>query len=89
MGIRPENISQQQSHQSDALVESTVDLVEPMGAEFYVYLAAGTHPYIARMTHLQQDVSIGQRVSLYFRMNQAHYFETETEKSLFFSNGAH
>ena len=83
--MRPENIAQEQTDKTDEQVTSRVDLVEPMGAEFYLYLTAGNDSYVARMTHFHK-VELNEQIPLYFTMKTAHYFDAETEKALLFTD---
>jgi multiple sugar transport system ATP-binding protein len=85
LGMRPENISEQKKNQDDAEVTSTVDLVEPMGAEYFVYLNTGDNAYIARTTEFSKS-ALGASIDVFFNMDQAHFFDAETEKSIIFTN---
>ena len=81
MGIRPEDISAMRKNENDAEVKSQIDLVEPMGADYYVYLNTGDTSYIAR-TDSFEKASVGQSMALFFDMQQVHFFDAENEKSV-------
>ncbi len=81
-GIRPEDIYVRgygEPEMDVAAVESKVEIVEPMGAEIYVYLTMGKTPYIARVdAHV--PVKIDEVKSLAFDMDKAHFFDAKTEE---------
>ncbi len=79
-GIRPENLndvtlvdSVDPEHQFRAKVE----VVEPMGAEVFIYLNTGSNSFIARIDG-HDKVSVGQDMSLALNMRKAHFFDRET-----------
>ncbi|MCF6177078.1 MAG: sn-glycerol-3-phosphate ABC transporter ATP-binding protein UgpC [Victivallaceae bacterium] len=78
-GIRPEDIgSEQATDKNFPMIKAVIEVVEPMGAETYLYLNTGTHPFIARVdAHL--NFKVGQEVELPLYMPKAHVFNTETE----------
>ena len=84
-GIRPEHISQQKTEPADEMVSSTVELVEPMGAEYFMYLKVGENACVARASGFW-NVSIDEQIDVYFNMKQAHYFDSATEKAILYGN---
>ena len=78
-GIRPEDIgSEQATDEKFPTIKAFVEVVEPMGAETYLYLNTGKHPFIARVdAHLK--FKVGQEVELPLYMPKAHIFDTTTE----------
>ncbi|MBI3084007.1 MAG: sn-glycerol-3-phosphate ABC transporter ATP-binding protein UgpC [Candidatus Omnitrophica bacterium] len=83
-GIRPEDLYDKlfiTDAPSDCVVTSTVDLVEPLGAEVYLHLNTGHHAIIARVgPHDRPEVN--QDLDLVFDMGKAHFFDTETEAAI-------
>ena len=83
-GIRPEDLYDKlfiTDAPSDCIVTSTVDLVEPLGAEVYLHLKVGHHAIIARVgPHDRPEVN--QDIDLVFDMGKAHFFDTETEAAI-------
>jgi multiple sugar transport system ATP-binding protein len=78
-GIRPEDIG---SEQADDVkfpkIKATIEVVEPMGAETYLYMNTGKHPFIARVdAHLK--FKVGDQVELPLYMPKAHMFDTTSE----------
>jgi multiple sugar transport system ATP-binding protein len=71
LGIRPEHIS---IGSGDAY---TLDLVEPIGNEIFVYASTNGHQVVARVP--PQDLPpIGSRIAMNFDRSQLHYFDTAT-----------
>jgi multiple sugar transport system ATP-binding protein len=58
-------------------VVATLEMVELTGAESYLYLAAGGHRFVARVPG-GAAAQVGQKMSLDFAMDQAHFFDRET-----------
>jgi len=83
-GIRPEDINDRQfvSHTPPGhLVRATVEVVEPMGAEIYLYLKTAGHNLIARINS-RVTAEIGQAVDLVFTLPKAHFFDPQTEQTI-------
>ena len=78
-GIRPEDIGSEQATDKDfPTIKAVIEVVEPMGAETYLYLNTGKHPFIARVdAHL--NFKVGQEVELPLYMPKAHVFDSITE----------
>ena len=79
LGIRPENIQDSVlavNPSPHSLIKARVEVVEPMGAEIFVYLAVGSHSFIARMDG-HQKIGVNQELSLVFDMETASYFTME------------
>ena len=83
-GIRPEDLYDKlfiTDAPTDCVATSTVELVEPLGAEVYLHLRAGPHALIARVgPHDRPEVN--QDIDLVFDMGKAHFFDTKTEAAL-------
>ena len=77
-GIRPEDIgSEQATDKGFPSIKAVIEVVEPMGAETYLYLNTGKHPFIARVdAHLK--FKVGESVELPLYMPKAHMFDGET-----------
>jgi len=76
-GIRPEDVANALSVTSPDpahVVESRVELSEPMGPETYLYLHTGQHSFIARV-HSTDRYEINQKVKLHLLMERAHVFD--------------
>jgi multiple sugar transport system ATP-binding protein len=78
-GCRPEDVRPQPG--APGAVAATVDVVEPMGAEVYMYLNTGHHNFIARVSgHPRADV--GQKLPVVFDMSKCHFFDAGSEEAI-------
>ena len=83
-GSRPEDINEQAIAtyaQPDQVATATVEVVEPMGAEVYIYLTTGAHSFIARV-NAHQRAEIGQQLVMAFDLKKCHFFDGITEKTI-------
>jgi len=81
-GIRPENISTTDFHQefTDKVeVSLTVELVEPIGNEIFLYVTTGNNTMVARVAP-QTQLKIGQEIKLVFDLAKVHFYDIETEE---------
>lgn len=84
LGIRPEDIYDKlfvQYAPPENTVTSTVEVVEPVGAEVYLYLLVGTHPMTARVGGHEKPRA-GQDMDVVFDMTKVHFFDPETEEAI-------
>lgn len=84
-GIRPEDIYDKifaQDARPEFTITATVDIVEPMGSEIYLYLNAGNNSFVARVTN-QDTATINQDLQIVFDMSKAHFFDPKTEMAIF------
>jgi len=84
MGLRPEDIYDKlfaQNASPDFTVTSTVDVVEPMGAEIYLHLNAGKTAYVARVNS-HDTAQTNQDLEMVFDMSKAHFFDAATEQAI-------
>ena len=66
----------------DNTIRATCEIVEPMGAEAYLYLRTGSNSFIARVSgHIRPNVN--QDLDLVLDMAQAHFFDKLTERAIF------
>ncbi|MFC1667035.1 ABC transporter ATP-binding protein [Candidatus Omnitrophota bacterium] len=81
-GIRPEDIYDKlfvSDASPDNTVKAIVEIVEPMGAEVFLYITAGNSSLIARVGgHDKPEVS--QDLDLVFDMSKIHFFNKDNEK---------
>jgi multiple sugar transport system ATP-binding protein len=84
LGIRPENVYDDEAHISAAntgIVEAEVEITEMMGAETYLYLTCEGIPLTARVdprsTARPQDT-----IKVVLDPNKLHIFDAETEKAV-------
>ena len=83
-GIRPEDIYDKlfatEAHPENT-INVTVDVVETMGSEVYLYLATEKHSFIARVES-RSIPEVFKRLDVVFDMNKVHFFDKETEKTI-------
>ena len=84
-GIRPEDIGFDSSAaENSQLIHAKVEVIEPMGAETYLYLDAPTdngNTCIARVD-AHKIVKVGETLSLPLRFDNAHLFDPESTRIL-------
>ncbi|MGI8587335.1 MAG: ABC transporter ATP-binding protein [Chloroflexia bacterium] len=84
-GLRPEDVADvrmEHTVQEDTTVPVTVDVVEPMGSEIYLYLlTSGKHPFVARVDPLTR-VQPGEQLQVAFDMAKMHAFDPTTQETL-------
>lgn len=84
MGIRSEDIYDKifaQDARPEFTLTATVDVVEPMGSEIYLYLNAGDSNFVVRVSN-QDTASTNQDVQVVFDMSKALFFDPETGMAL-------
>ncbi len=84
MGIRPEDVfikKETETLMEGQLVRTRIDVVEPMGADIYLNLVAGTQGFVARVEP-DHDLRINQELDVAFDMRKAHCFDAVTKASL-------
>ncbi len=84
-GLRPEHITDMAFSGQDASeynqAKVTVEVVEPMGSEVYVYLASGKHSLQARFDS-RSRVHPNEEINVIFDPEQIHIFDKTTQKTL-------
>ncbi|NQT95998.1 MAG: TOBE domain-containing protein, partial [Candidatus Omnitrophica bacterium] len=54
-------------------------VIEPMGAEVFLYLNTGKHSFIARVGGHDKP-AVNQEMELVLDISQVHFFDPDTEK---------
>jgi len=79
-GIRPEDLCWEKTANADyPKIKAEIEVIEPMGAETYLYLNTGINSFIARVD-AHKVLKVGDKVELPLLMPKAHLFDKETEK---------
>ena len=81
-GIRPENIYDKLfigSAAPENTITATVEVIEPMGSEVYLYLTTGIHSFVARVD-AHDRAEVNQDLEVVFNMAKAHFFDCENEE---------
>ena len=83
-GIRPEDVAAEGTVKDWSTVQAitaTVEVVEPMGSETFLYLTTGKHPFIAKVdAHV--ELKINAEVPLIVNMARAHFFRKDDETTI-------
>jgi multiple sugar transport system ATP-binding protein len=80
LGVRPEHcacIPQSGSLQANQF-ESTVENVEPMGAETFLYINTGAHQLVSRIPNAVDRAEAGHGLRFEIDFSTVHLFETES-----------
>ena len=81
LGIRPEHcVHLEAESPAGALAqfEAVVEIVEPMGAETFLYIHTGAHPLMSRIHETITRAEAGHRLRFGIVSNKAHLFDEET-----------
>lgn len=84
LGVRPEDIYDRLflgEASPDNTVRATVEVVEPMGAELFLYFKKGKLSFTARVD-AHQKAQINQDLDIVLDMSKAHFFDPATEKTI-------
>lgn len=83
-GIRPEDIYDKifaQDARPEFTITATVEMVEPMGSEIYLYLNTGNNNFVVRVSN-QDTATVNQDLQVVFDMSKAHFFDIDTEEAI-------
>ena len=80
-GVRPEDLIYQEKAATNKTVKTTVNVIEPLGAEIHLYVETGKHSMIARVAP-RFEFHVGDEAYFETDMNKVLFFDMETEKAL-------
>ncbi len=84
-GLRPEDIHDPNGYPADGQyrqeIAATVEVIEPMGSDIYLYMTTGRSPFIANVIP-EAQAEIDEQKKLVVNMEKAHFFDAETELNL-------
>ncbi|MCD1277101.1 ABC transporter ATP-binding protein [Streptococcus sinensis] len=84
-GIRPEDINTEPAFLEtfpDSVVHATISVSELLGSESHLYCQVGDSEFIARVD-ARDYLQTGAGIDLGFDLNKAHFFDFETEKTVY------
>ena len=81
VGIRPEDLPQAVGHTSGKTIQSTAEVVEPIGSETYVNVLAGSLDLTARV-HRKTVVKAHENFVMEPVLENVHIFDIETQKTV-------
>jgi len=84
MGVRPEDFHdpiEKPGGSNCVDIQARVEIIEPMGAEVYLYMTTGKNPFVARVgPHITPEID--EQKTLALNMDKVHFFDPQTEKTL-------
>jgi multiple sugar transport system ATP-binding protein len=84
LGVRPEDVecdSAYVEHHSDSVINAQVEVVEPLGAEVFLYVSCGSGNITARVEP-GTKARVGDRIPVALNMDNVHLFDVETEMAM-------
>ena len=84
-GIRPEDINTEPAFLEtfpDSVVHATISVSELLGSESHLYCQVGKNEFIAKVD-ARDYLQTGAGIDLGFDLNKAHFFDKETEKTVY------
>jgi len=84
LGIRPEDIiSTEQAKTTEyGTATAKVEVVEPLGAEIYIYLTTDNNAFIGRVAP-DNEIKVNEKFECVFDMDKFHLFDFDTEATIF------
>jgi multiple sugar transport system ATP-binding protein len=80
LGLRPEDLSED-TREGTTLIEMTVEVLEVLGSDQYLYGKVGGDDLVARVGP-QLKVLVGDRIKLGINPRRLHLFDAKTEKAV-------
>jgi len=83
LGLRPEDIGSAAAEQlpGASRIRATVEVVEPMGSESYIYFRVGDTSFISRVDAHRQ-FRVGETAEPAVFIEKAHFFDCQTEQRI-------
>ena len=86
LGVRPQDIydysfSQDMAEIDGNVINTTVDIVEPLGSEQTLYLVTGPHTLVAQLD-MRTQANVGDTLKVVVNISKIHIFDIETEKAI-------
>ena len=83
-GLRPEHIGSELAEldKNAQKIKAPIDVIEPMGAETYVYLNTGNGTPCVAKVDPHRSLRLGEDIELAILLDKAHVFDKETDKRI-------
>ena len=84
-GIRPEDVNAEPAFLEtfpESVVKATISVSELLGSESHLYCQVGKDEFVAKVD-ARDYLQTGATVELGFDLNKAHFFDPETEKTVY------
>ena len=85
LGIRPEDVNAEPAFLEtfpESVVKATISVSELLGSESHLYCQVGKDEFVAKVD-ARDYLQAGATVELGFDLNKAHFFDVETEKTVY------
>ena len=85
VGIRPEDVNTEAAFLEtfpESVVKATISVSELLGSESHLYCQVGDNEFIAKVD-ARDYLGTGATIELGFDLNKAHFFDKETEKTVY------
>ena len=80
-GVRPEDLIYEEKGATGRAVKTTVQVIEPLGAEIHIYIDTAKHSMIARVAP-NIEFHVGDEAFFDADMSKVLFFDMETEKAI-------
>jgi len=84
IGIRPEDISIEMSQDKSIKFENTLDIIEPMGNETFIYFEIEKIQFIARVKSFH-NLKVGEKIKLYIDPEKVYLFDMTSGTNLLYN----
>ena len=84
-GIRPEDVNSEPAFLEtfpESVVKATISVSELLGSESHLYCQVGKDEFVAKVD-ARDYLQAGATVELGFDLNKAHFFDVETERTVY------
>ena len=84
-GIRPEDVNAEPAFLEtfpESVVKATISVSELLGSESHLYCQVGKDEFVAKVD-ARDYLQAGATVELGFDLNKAHFFDVETERTVY------
>jgi multiple sugar transport system ATP-binding protein len=82
-GVRPEDlyIGKPDGAETPVSFKATLEVVEPMGNEVFVYVTTGESPIVARL-NTRKEITPGSQIELFIDTRRIHFFDAGSEATI-------
>jgi len=81
IGIRPENILTESENKNSIPIEVSLDVIEPMGNETFIYFELDGVQFISR-ARAKENLFLSDKIKIYLESDKIYFFDKETGKNI-------
>ncbi|MDA3850799.1 MAG: sn-glycerol-3-phosphate ABC transporter ATP-binding protein UgpC [Spirochaetaceae bacterium] len=81
-GLRAEDLDVSSKIDNNNNIKANIDVIEPLGAETHIYATTDQNQMVIRVAP-DNDLKVGDEIHLKCSTKKLHFFDMETERSLF------